>query len=75
MAKVLTIYPSVCKPTQNYAQHHMFLETLGSSERDTGKCECCLCQYVGTNASAVHFKFIETCGMRKYMWLYSCFIL
>ena len=66
MAKVLTVYPSACKPNPNSAECHMFLETLCSSVRDTGKCECCVCQYVLTNASAVQFPCIETCGMRRW---------
>jgi len=44
----------------------MFLETLCSSVRDTGKCYCCLCQYVLTNAATVQFPCIETLGMKKW---------
>ena len=66
MAKVLTIYPSVCQPTPKSAQYYMFSETLCSSVCDTGKCECCLCRYILTKASAFHFPCIETCGVWKW---------
>ena len=51
MAKVMTIYPSVCKLTPNSTQYHMFLEILCSSIRDTGKCESLCSLHVEVNGA------------------------
>ena len=58
---------------QMYAMCHSVVKQIRpmlyircSSLRDTGKCECRLCQYVLTNASTLHFPYIETCWVGKW---------